>query len=63
MFSLRDFVLKGLQDAIGKQSDYWVILNASSWYTKGVLLDEDMLDLQTTIDSKNTPNTESLGEE
>lgn len=55
MFSLRGFVMKGLLNAIGKMADYQVILNAMGWYEKGVLLEEDLAELQAKIDEKNTP--------
>ena len=55
MFSLREFVKKGLLSAIGVQSDYWVILNAANCFSKGVLLDEDLIEINAKIDEKNTP--------
>ena len=55
MFSLRGFVMKGLLDAVGKMADYQVILNATGWYEKGVLLEEDLAEIQAKIDEKNTP--------
>ena len=54
-FSMHDFVLKGVIAAIGVQSDYWVILEAARWYEKGVLLEEDLEEIQRLIDEKNTP--------
>lgn len=70
-FSMHDFVLKGIIAAIGVQSDYWVILEAARWYEKGVLLEEDLEEIQRLIDEKNTPEpivdtepeTESIEEE
>lgn len=67
MFSLRNFVMKGLLNAIGKMADYQVILNAMGWYEKGVLLEEDLAEIQQKIDEKNTPveveETEPVEEE
>jgi len=57
-FSLHDFIMKGLIAAIGVQSDYWVILEAARWYDKGVLEDEDLIEIQRLIDEKNTPKPE-----
>lgn len=57
-FSLRAFIMKGLRDAIGKMSDYQVILNAVGWMEKGVLTEEDLAELQALIDEKNTPPVE-----
>ena len=53
MFDLRDFIKKGLLDAVGKMPDYRVMLNAVAWYDKQVLLDEDMQDIGSAIDEKN----------
>ncbi len=54
MFSLREFVKTGLLKAIGIQSDYWVMLTAANWFQKGVLEEEDMIEIQTKIEEKNT---------
>ena len=55
MFSLREFIKKGLLDAVGKMADYQVILNAMGWYEKNVLLEEDLAEINAKIDEKNTP--------
>lgn len=54
-FSLRNFVMKGLLNAVGKMADYQVILNAMGWYEKGVLIEDDLAEIQAKIDEKNTP--------
>jgi hypothetical protein len=53
MFVLRDFIKKGLMDAVGKMADYQVVLNAAGWFEKGVLTEEDLADVNTAIDAKN----------
>jgi hypothetical protein len=58
MFSLREFILKGLLDAIGKLADYQVIMNAMGWYEKGVLTEEDLALINDKIDEKNAPAEE-----
>ena len=50
---LKNFIKKGLMDAVGKMPDYQVILNAAGWHEKGVLVEEDLIELQTLIDAKN----------
>lgn len=55
MFSLREFIKKGLLDAVGKMADYQIILNAGGWYNQNVLLQEDLAEIQAKIDEKNTP--------
>lgn len=62
MFSLREFVKKGLIAAIGVQADYWVMLTTANWFQKGILLNEDMLEIQELIDKKNTPVEEPVEE-
>ena len=52
MFSLRGFIKDGLIKAVGNMADYQVILNAVGWYEKGVLLEEDLMELQALIDAQ-----------
>ena len=52
MFSLREFVFKGLKNAVGKMADYQVILNAVGWHEKGVLTDDDLSELNILIDGQ-----------
>lgn len=49
MFSLSEFVKKGLLSAVGKMADYQVILNATGWYEKGVLTEDDLAEIDTRI--------------
>lgn len=51
-FSLREFIKNGLLLAIGKKADYEIILNSASWLEKGVLLESDLAEIQTAIDSQ-----------
>ncbi|MEE1046438.1 MAG: hypothetical protein U0M60_03330 [Clostridia bacterium] len=55
MFNFRSFVKKGLIDAVGKQADHWVILNAAGWHEKGVLLEEDLKEINALIEARNAP--------
>ena len=54
MFSLRDFLMTGFKDAIGKMADYQIILNATGYYEKNVLTTDDLAELQLLIDNKNS---------
>ena len=54
MFNLRDFIKKGLLDAVGKMADYQVILNASGWLEKGVLTEDDLAEIDAAIIAHNT---------
>lgn len=62
MFKLREFLMKGFRDAVGKMADYQVIMNATGYYEKNVLTTEDLAEIQSLIDEKNTPPTEYVDE-
>lgn len=62
MFVLREFIKKGLMDAVGKLADYQVILNAVGWMEKGVLDEGDLAQLSAAIDAKNLPAAEEIVE-
>ena len=57
-FSLHNFIMTGLRDAVGKLSDYQIVLNAIGWLEKGVLTEADLAELQALIDAKNAPAPE-----
>lgn len=52
MFNLKDFIKKGLLDAVGRMADYQVILNAAGWLEKGVLTEEDLAEINAAIESQ-----------
>ena len=52
MFSLKDFIKKGLLNAVGKMADYQVILNAAGWLEKGVLDETDLAEINANIDAQ-----------
>ena len=54
MFNLREFIKSGLKDAVGKMANYQVILNATGWYEKGVLVEEDLAEINTLIEKAKT---------
>ena len=51
MFSLKEFIKKGLLKAVGKMADYQIILNAAGWLEKGVLAESDLAEIQSAIDA------------
>lgn len=53
MFSLREFVKKGLLEAVGKMADYQVILNAAGWHEKGVLTEDDLAEISAKIEAQH----------
>ena len=62
MFSLKNFIKKGLLDAVGKMADYQIILNAAGWHEKGVLDESDLAEIQSRIDT-NSAEAELTEEE
>jgi len=52
MFNLRDFIKKGLLSAVGKMAVYQVILNATGWYEKNVLSEEDLAEINALIEAQ-----------
>ena len=52
MFSLKEFIKRGLMDAVGKLADYQVILNAAGWMEKGVLDADDLAQISAKIDAR-----------
>lgn len=52
MFSLKEFIKKGLIGAIGKMADYQIILNAAGWLEKSVLTEEDLAEIQIAIEAQ-----------
>lgn len=63
MFSLKDFLKKGLINAVGKMADYQIILNAAGWYDKGVLDESDLAEIQAEIESRIRVEENILDEE
>lgn len=60
MFNLRDFIKRGLLDAVGKMADYQVIINAAGWHEKNVLTVDDLAEIQTAIDAQYVVPEESV---
>lgn len=54
MFSLKDFIKKGLLDAVGKMADYQIILNSVGWMEKGVLDEIDLAEINAKIEAQYT---------
>ena len=53
MFVLREFIKKGLLDAVGRMPNYQIILNAAGWHEKGVLMEDDLAQIQADIELQN----------
>lgn len=53
MFSLKDFIKKGLLSAVGKMADYQIVLNAAGWMEKGVLDESDLAEISEKLEHTN----------
>lgn len=58
MFNLRNFVKRGLLEAVGKMADYQIILNATGWLEKEVLIEDDLAEIETAINNLNLAEEE-----
>lgn len=66
MFNLREFIKKGLINAVGKMADYQVILNSAGWHEKGVLTEDDLAEINSSIEAQyhvETTEEETVVEE
>ena len=63
MFNLKEFIKRGFLSAVGKMADYQIILNAAGWLEKGVLTENDLMEIQTAIDAQYIPEEEPILEE
>ena len=60
-FTLRGFIKRGLLSAVGKMADYQIILNSVGWMEKGVLTEDDLMEIQAAIDAQY-PQTDEPAE-
>lgn len=58
MFELREFLKKGLLDAVGRKPTYWVVLSAADWLEKGVLLEDDLQEIDEAIQATDAEEHE-----
>ena len=59
MFILKEFIMKILKEKIGNEPDYRVRELALGWYSKGVLAEEDLAEIDTLIEEKNSKEIEN----
>lgn len=52
MFSFRKFIKKGFLSAVGNMADYQIILNASGYFEKGALTEEDLAEINAAIEAQ-----------
>ena len=51
-FTLKNYIKRGLIAAVGKMADYQIILNSAGWMEKGVLSEDDLMEIQAAIDKQ-----------
>ena len=51
-FTLKNYIKRGLIAAVGKMADYQIILNSAVWMEKGVLTEDDLMEIQAAIDAQ-----------
>ena len=51
-FTLKNYIKRGLISAVGKMADYQIILNSVGWMEKGVLSEDDLMEIQAAIDAQ-----------
>ena len=51
-FTLKNYIKRGLIAAVGKMADYQIILNSVGWMEKGVLSEDDLMEIQVAIDAQ-----------
>ena len=51
-FTLKSYIKRGLIAAVGKMADYQIILNSAGWMEKGVLTEDDLMEIQAAIDKQ-----------
>ena len=52
MFTLKEFIKKGLIEAVGNMPDYKIRLSAAGWLEKDVLTEADLIDIDAAIESQ-----------
>lgn len=58
-FTLQGYIKQGLISAIGKMADYQIILNSAGWLEKGVLTEDDLMEIQTAINAQYAEQDET----
>lgn len=60
-FTLKNYIKRGLIAAVGKMADYQIILNSAGWLEKGVLSEDDLMEIQTAIDAQYVVEEPDMG--
>ena len=60
-FTLKNYIKRGLIAAVGKMADYQIILNSAGWMEKGVLTEDDLMEIQAAIDAQYVVEEPDIG--
>ena len=60
-FTLSGYIKRGLIAAVGKMADYQIILNSAGWMEKGVLTEDDLMEIQAAIDAQYVVEEPDMG--
>ena len=60
-FALKNYIKRGLIAAVGKMADYQIILNSAGWMEKGVLTEDDLMEIQAAIDAQYVVEEQDSG--
>ena len=58
MFSLREFIKRGLIESIGNEPNYKIIQNTAGWLDKGVLQESDVEEISNLLNKQNEDDNE-----
>ena len=59
MIDIRNYIKKGFLQAVGNMPEYKIRLNSAGWYEKGVLLEEDLKEIEKAIEEHDASIAES----
>ena len=60
-FTLKSYIKRGLIAAVGRMADYQIILNSVGWMEKGVLSENDLMEIQAAIDEQYVVEEPDIG--
>lgn len=63
MFSLNEFIMKILKEKIGKEANYKVRELALGWFSKGELTQDNLAEIDSLIEGKNSKEITEIFEE
>lgn len=59
-FSMREFLMRGFRDAIGKMEPYQIIQDAAKWMNQDVLQESDLEEIHNALISAGQASAEDV---